>query len=86
MTNVQDSAKICAPLIKATRKDSTYQNGPITGEALEGYLTLKKIFYSKTVMAYTRSDRTYALINAASTGTVQIEGSMGAILTQIDTN
>jgi hypothetical protein len=35
-------------------------------------------------MAYPRSDRTYALIVDASTGTDQIEGGMGAILCQID--
>jgi hypothetical protein len=35
-------------------------------------------------MAYPRSDRTYALIVDASTGTDQVEGVMGAILCQID--
>jgi hypothetical protein len=37
-------------------------------------------------MAYPRSDRTYALIVDASTGTDQIEGGKGAILCQIDKN
>jgi hypothetical protein len=35
-------------------------------------------------MAYPRSDRTYALIVDASTGTDSVKGGMGAILTQID--
>jgi hypothetical protein len=39
---------------------------------------------SEPIMAYPRSDRTYALIVDASTGTDQIEGGMGAILCQID--
>ena len=83
-THVQDFAKLCAPLNKATRKDSTYKSGPITGEILEAYLKLKGILCSEPVMAYPRGDRTYALIVDASTGTAEIEGGMGAILAQID--
>ena len=37
-------------------------------------------------MAYPRSNRTNALIVDASTGSSEIEGGMGAILTQIDKN
>ena len=83
-THVQGFAKLCAPLNKATRKDSTYKSGPITGEILEAYLKLKEILCSEPVMAYPRGDRTYALIVDASTGTAEIEGGMGAILAQID--
>ena len=83
-THVQDFAKLCAPLNKATRKDSTYKSGPIKGEILEAYLKLKEILCSEPVMAYPRGDRTYALIVDASTGTAEIEGGMGAILAQID--
>ena len=83
-THVQDFAKLCAPLNKATRKDSAYKSGPITGEILEAYQNLKTILCSKLVMAYPRGDRTYALIVDASTGTAEIEGGMGAILAQID--
>ena len=79
-------AKLCAPLNKAKRKSSTYQKGPILGEALEAYLTLKRILCSEQVMAYPRSDITYALIVEASTGKADIEDGMGAILTLIDSN
>ena len=37
-------------------------------------------------MAYPRSDRTYAIIVDTSIGTAEIEGEMGAILTQINKN
>jgi hypothetical protein len=70
-------------LNKATRKDSEYSKGPITGKALEAFENLKTMLCSEPVMAYPRSDRTYALIVDASTGTDQIEGGMGAILCQI---
>ena len=60
------------------------QKGCTTGEALEAYIKLKSILCSEPVMAYTRSDRIYALIFDASTGTEDIECGMGAILTQID--
>ena len=43
-THVKDFAKLCAPLNKATRKDSQYQIGPITGEALEAYTKFKTFF------------------------------------------
>ena len=81
---MQDFAKLCAPLNKATRKDSEYKSGPITGDILEAYVKLKEILCSEPVMAYPRGDRTYALIVDASTGTAEIEGGMGAILAQID--
>ena len=83
-THVQDFTKLCAPLNKATRNDSTYKSDPITGEILETYLNLKTILCSEPVMAYPRGDRIYALIVDASTGTVEIEGEMGALLAQIN--
>ena len=78
---MQDFAKRCAPLNKTTGKDSSYQKGPITGEALEAYQT-KKILCSEPLMTYPRSHRTYALIVDPSTGIAKLEGGMGAILTQ----
>ncbi len=83
-THIKDFARICEPLNKATRKDSDYTKGPITGKALEAFENLKSLLCSEPVMAYPRSDRTYALIVDASTGTDRIEGGMGAILCQID--
>jgi hypothetical protein len=81
-THIKDFARICKPLNKATRKDSEYSKGPITGKALDAFRNLKTMLCSEPVMAYPRSDRTYALIVDASTGTDTIEGGMGAILCQ----
>ena len=85
-THVKDFAKICEPLNKATRKDAEYKKGPITGKPLESFNLLKTLLCSEPIMAYPRSDRTYALIVDASTGTDKIEGGMGAILAQADKN
>jgi hypothetical protein len=71
-------------LNKATRKDSEYVKGPITGKALEAFDTLMTMLCSELIMAYPRSDRTYALIVDASTGTDSIKGGIGAIRCQID--
>ena len=40
---MEDFAKLCAPLNKATRKDSAYKTGSITGKVLEAYQKLKTI-------------------------------------------
>ncbi len=39
-THIKDFARICVPLNKATRKDSEYTKGPITGKPLEAFETL----------------------------------------------
>ena len=83
-THTKDFARICEPLNKATRKDSDYIKGPITGKPFEAFTLLQTMLCSEPIMAYPRSDRTYALIVDASTGTDTVEGGMGAILTQID--
>ena len=83
-THLQDFAKLCAPLNKATRKESTYKSGPLTGETLEAYQNLKTILCSEPVMAYPQGDRTYAFIVDASTGTVEIEGGLEDILAKIN--
>jgi hypothetical protein len=71
-------------LNKATRKDSEYTKGPITGKALDAFNVLKTMLCSEPTMAYPKSDITYALIVDASTGTDTVEGGMCAILCQID--
>jgi putative transposase len=83
-THIKDFARICEPLNKATRKDSEYTKGPIAGKALEVFDNLKTMLCSESIMAYPRSDRTYALIVDASTGTDRVEGGMVAILCQIN--
>jgi hypothetical protein len=76
-THIKDFARLCEPLNKATRKDAEYVKGPTTGKALEAFKNLQEMLCSEPIMAYPRSDRTYALIVDASTGTDQIEGGHG---------
>ena len=83
-THIKDFAKISEPLNKATRKDSEYIKGPITGEALKSFYLLRTLLITEPIMAYPRQDRTYAVFVDASTGTPTTDGGMGAILAQID--
>ena len=53
-------------------------------EALRAFKTLQLALTSDPVVAYPRSDRQYALIVDASTGSATSEGGLGAILAQID--
>jgi hypothetical protein len=85
-THIKNFATISAPLTKLTRKDSNYNGGQLPPEAYRAYLQLKLALTSDPVVAYPRSDRQYALIVDASTGSATIEGGMGAILTQQDRN
>ena len=40
---MKDFARLCAPLNRATQKDSAYKTGSITGEAFEAFKNLKTI-------------------------------------------
>jgi hypothetical protein len=60
-THIKDFARICEPMNKATRKDSLYTNGPITGKPLDAFETLKTLLCSEPIMEYPRAARTYAL-------------------------
>ena len=83
-THIKDFSRICDPLNKATRKDSPYVKGEITGEALKAFHILRNLLITEPIMAYPRKDRTYAVFVDAATGTPDIDGGMGAILAQID--
>ena len=83
-THIKDFARVAAPLYKLTRKDSDDKGGTLPKEAMDAYEILRKQLISEPVMAYPRSDRQYALITDASTGSSTIEGGLGAILTQAD--
>jgi hypothetical protein len=85
-THIKDFAIIAAPLFKLTRKDSRYKNGPLPPDALHAFKVLQQQLTSDPVMAFPRSDRKYALITDAATGTADFSGGLGAILTQVDTN
>jgi hypothetical protein len=67
-THIKNFATISAPLT-LTRKDSNYKGGELPPEAYRAYLQLKLALTSDPVVAYPRSDRHYALIVDASTGT-----------------
>ena len=83
-THIKDFAIIAAPLFKVTRKDSNYKSGQLPPDALHAFRVLQLQLTSEPVMAYPRSDRQYALITDAATGTAETPGGLGAILTQID--
>ncbi len=85
-THIKDFAIIAAPLFKVTRKDSGYKNGPLPPDALHTFKVLQQQLTSDPVMGFPRSDRQYALITDAATGTADFSGRLGAILTQVDTN
>jgi len=83
-THIKDFAIIAAPLFKVTRKDSGYKNGPLPPDALHAFKVLQQQLTSDPVMAFPRSDRQYALITDAATGTADFSAGLGAILTQVD--
>jgi len=83
-THIKDFSIIAAPLFKATRKDSAYKGGQLPPDALKAFYILQKQLVSDPIVQFPRSDRKYALITDASTGTATIAGGLGAILTQID--
>jgi hypothetical protein len=85
-THIKDFAIIAAPLFKVTRKDSGYKNGPLLPDALHAFKVRQQQLTSDPVMAFPRSDRQYALITDATTGTAKFSGGLGAILTQVDKN
>jgi Reverse transcriptase (RNA-dependent DNA polymerase)/RNase H-like domain found in reverse transcriptase len=83
-THIKDFALITAPLFKLMRKDSGYKSGPLPEKALKAFYILQKLLTSEPVMAFPKSDRQYALITDAATGTADTPGGLGAILTQVD--
>jgi len=85
-THVKNFALISSPLTVLTRKDSPWKKGPLPPEAFKAYRELQTILCSEPVVAYPRSDRTYALITDASAGDDKKPGGLGAILTQVDRN
>ncbi len=75
---------MAAKLYKLTRKDSGYKSRPLPEKALKAFYILQKQLTSEPVMAFPKSDRQYALITDAATGTVDTPGVLGAILAQVD--
>jgi hypothetical protein len=85
-TRIKDFAIIAAPLFRVTRKDSGYKSGPFPPDGLQAFNVLQQQLTSDPEMAFPRSDRQYALITDAATGTANFSGGLGAILTQVDNN
>jgi hypothetical protein len=85
-THIKDFAVIAAPLFRLTRKDSVYKGGPLPEPAMKAFINLRKQLISEPVMAFPRTDRQYALITDAATGTAATPGGLGAILTQVDSD
>jgi hypothetical protein len=83
-THIKNFAIIAAPLFRLTRKDSGYKGGPLPKEAMDALFILKNSLVSEPVMAFPKTDRQYALITDAATGTADTAGGPGAILTQKD--
>ena len=63
-----------------------YKSGPLPPDALHAFKVLQQQLTSDPVMAFPRSDRQYALITDAATGSADFFGGLGAILTQMDKN
>ncbi len=85
-THIKDFAIIAAPLFMVTRKDSGYKNGPLPPDALHAFKVLQQQLTLDPVMAFPWSDRKYALITDAATGTADFSCGLGAILMQVDNN
>jgi hypothetical protein len=85
-THVKNFALMSSPLTLLTRKDSKWKNGPLPPDAYKAYRELQSVLCSEPIVAYPRSNRTYALITDASCGDDKNPGGLGAILTQIDEN
>jgi hypothetical protein len=83
-THIKNFAIIAAPLFKLTRKDSGYKGGPLPEDAMAAFVNLRKQLISEPVMAFPRLDHQYALITDAATGTANMPGGLGAILTQVN--
>ncbi len=83
-THIKDFAVIASPLFRLTQKDSGYKGGPLPETAMDVFINLRKQLISEPVMSFFRIDCQYALITDAATGTADMPGGLGAILTQVD--
>jgi hypothetical protein len=81
-THIKDFAIITAPLFKVTRKDSGYKLGSLLPDAMHAFKILQQQLMSDPVMAFPQTDRQYALITHAATGTADSPWGLGAILTK----
>ena len=83
-SHVRNFAKIGAPLNKLTSKEADWKDGILPPDCEQAYESLKAALCSEPIVDYPRKNRPYSLIVDASTGTPEIAGGLGAILTQTD--
>jgi hypothetical protein len=74
----------CRHIIQADEKGFRLQIRTVPEKALKAFYILQKQLTSEPVVAFPKSDRQYALITDAATGTDDTPGGLGAILTQVD--
>ena len=71
---------------KLTSKEANWKDGILPPDCITAYNSLKTALISEPVVDYPRKNRPYSLIVDASTGTTEIAGGLGAILSQTDEN
>ena len=85
-SHVRNFATLGAPLNKLTSKEANWKDGILPPNCVQAYESLKAALCSEPIVDYPRKNRPYSLIVDASTGTPEIAGGLGAILTQTDEN
>ena len=85
-SHVRNFSLMGAPLNKLTSKEADWKNGILPKDAQEAFDSLRAALCSEPIVDYPRKNRPYSLIVDASTGTAEIAGGLGAILTQQDEN
>ena len=76
--------EISAPLTKLPQKCSLYMGVVLPTAAMAAIQVLKIALTSDPLVAFPSSNRVFALIIDASTGTATVERGLGAILAQVD--
>ena len=85
-SHVRNFATIGAPLNKLTSKEANWKDGILPPDCIKAYNSLKTALITEPVVDYPRKNRPYSLIVDASTGTTEVAGGLGAILSQTDEN
>jgi len=65
------------------RKDASWKSGPLPDRAKQAFEVLKTALSSDPIMAYPMADCQFILTTDAATGTDEIVGGFGAVLSQI---
>ena len=76
-TYIKNFHLLAQPLNKLLCKNSTWKGGPLPPDAELAFIKLRAALTSDPIVAFPRSDRQYALIMDASTGTATTPGVYG---------